>query len=147
MPGEIIDLQAQRQAVAAAKATAMLCDVLRDAAKRVAHGGLSDEYRAELVDNLIRVLVDFADAGGWSAAFHSDDAARPKDAALNKVLCLAAEEAATQVLSAERRAIVINSVFLVLGGWRVSAPPDTAAKQVQAPPSAGQDCPWRRRPN
>src|SRR5215472_3712951 len=33
MPGEIIDLQAQRQAVAAAKATAMLCDVLRDASR------------------------------------------------------------------------------------------------------------------
>lgn len=115
---DIIDLRVYREALTAAAATDLLHDLLSEAAADCAAGELSEADRADLALSLIRT---FDDDVGYCFSFSNRHANTFKsDEVLHKILRMTAKEAATRILSAEGRAILLNAVFLAIGGrWRV----------------------------
>jgi hypothetical protein len=118
---DVIDLRVYREALAAAAATDLLRALLSEAAEACATGELSKEDRSDLVLALNEAFGLFGDGGGYRFSFSTRrvDTFQSNEV-LHKVLCMTAKEAATRILSAEGRAILLNAVFLALGGrWRV----------------------------
>jgi hypothetical protein len=118
---DVIDLRVYREALTAAAATNLLHALLNEAAETCAADGLCKEDRSDLVWALNEAFSLFGDGVGYCFSFSTRRVDAPRsDEVLHKVLCIAAKAAATRILSAEGRAILLNAVFLALGGsWRV----------------------------
>jgi hypothetical protein len=115
---DVIDLKVYRKALTDAVATDLLHDLLSEAAEDCTVGELSKADRSDLVAALSQA---FGDGVGYCFSFSTRRVDTFKsDEVLSQVLCITAQEAATRILSAEGRAILLNAVFLALGGrWRV----------------------------
>src|SRR5262249_22811516 len=133
MSVSIISFKERRQANVVAKATEMLRDVLSAAAELTAENSdLSANDCIALTTDLLRTLRDFDDASGWYVARCRPDSVHPMAAAaLHDFLRVAAANAEIHLLTAENRALIINCVFMALGGgWKVIELPVVAAEQA-----------------